>query len=155
MQGTRPNLVKRTLTDTLLGIYTYLAFEWLFLVTKPSFFTVLSWPERVTILATAALPFLAVVFVLWLLMFLLARALFAATKRRFDTILLSLPMALLLTALATLLVDNFTYTAAGIGIVSTSGATALAYLAAVSILAFVIFRKLLRRYEAPSVASSR
>ena len=155
MQGTRPNLVKRTLTDTLLGIYTYLAFEWLFLVTKPSFFTVLSWPERVTILATAALPFLAVVFVLWLLMVLLARALFAATKRRFDTVLLSVPMTLLLTALATLLVDNFTYTAAGIGIVSTSGATALAYLVAVSILSVVIFRKLLRRYEAPSVTSSR
>ena len=63
MQGTRPKLVKRTLTDTLLGVYTYLALEWLFLVTKPSFFTVLSWPERITILATAALPLLAVVFV--------------------------------------------------------------------------------------------
>ena len=69
MQGTRPKLVKRTLTDTLLGVYTYLALEWLFLVTKPSFFTVLSWPERITILATAALLVLAVVLVLWLLCF--------------------------------------------------------------------------------------
>ena len=126
MQGTRPKLVKRTLTDTLLGVYTYLALEWLFLVTKPSFFTVLSWPERITILATAALLVLAVVLVLWLLMLLLARFLFAVTKQRFDIILLSLPLTLLLTALATLLVDNFTYTAAGIGIVSTSGGAALA-----------------------------
>lgn len=155
MQGTRPKLVKRTLTDTLLGVYTYLALEWLFLVTKPSFFTVLSWPERITILATAALLVLAVVLVLWLLMLLLARFLFAVTKQRFDIILLSLPLTLLLTALATLLVDNFTYTAAGIGIVSTSGGAALAYLAGVSILGVGIFRKLLRRYAAPSVTSSR
>lgn len=149
MQGTSSQLATRTLIDTLLVIYTYLALEWLFLVTKPSFFTVLDWPERINIVATAALPLLVAGIVAWLLMLLLSRLLLAVVKKPCDSILLPLPLALILTVIITLLVDNFTYTLTGLGIASTSGGSALIYSAAICILAVTIFRKLLRRYATP------
>ena len=145
MQGTSSQLATRTLIDTLFVIYTYLALEWLFLVTKPSFFTVLDWPERINIVATAALPLLVAGIVAWLLMLLLSRLLLAVVKKPCDSILLPLPLALILTVIVTLLVDNFTYTLTGLGIASTSGGSSLIYSAAICILAVTIFRKLLRR----------
>ena len=108
MQGTRPKLATRTLIDTLLGIYAYLVFEWLFLVTKPSFFTVLDWSERIITVVTAALPLLCGGLFAWLLMLLISRFLFAAMKKPCDSILLPLPLTLILTVLVTLLADNFT-----------------------------------------------
>ena len=155
MQGTNTSQIIRTLTDTLLGIYIYVGLEWLFLVTKPSFLSVLAWPDRIIVAATAALPLLGVGLVAWLMMLLASLLLFVVTKRRFDLILLSLPLTLVLTVLVTLLVDNFTYTLAGIGIASTSGITALVYLAAVCILAATILSKLRSRYEAALTASNR
>ena len=155
MQGTRPKLATRTLIDTLLGIYAYLVFEWLFLVTKPSFFTVLDWSERIITVVTAALPLLCGGLFAWLLMLLISRFLFAAMKKPCDSILLPLPLTLILTVLVTLLADNFTYTLTGLGIASTSGITALIYSAAICILAVVIFRKLRHRYTAPFTTSYR
>lgn len=74
MQGTTPRPYARTLLDAALGVCLYVLLEWLFFVTKPSFFTVLAWPERLSVALTTALPVLALVMVAWLAMAIAARA---------------------------------------------------------------------------------
>ncbi|MEP0201354.1 MAG: sulfatase-like hydrolase/transferase [Halioglobus sp.] len=132
----RPPLA--SLVDTVVAVFLYIGFEWLFFVTKPSFFSVLPWTERFGIALVAALPFLVAVLGLWVCCWLLSVLLGAgdvvsanSRRTRPQRILLRLPQAAVLTLLLVLLVDNFTYTLAGLGIVSTSGVGAYAYLIAV------------------------
>ncbi|MEP4485980.1 MAG: sulfatase-like hydrolase/transferase [Halioglobus sp.] len=135
----RPPLA--ALADTVVAVFLYIGLEWLFFVTKPSFFSVLPWTERICIALVAALPFVAAVLGLWVCCWLLTVLLGAgdaassnSNRTRLQRILLRLPQAAVLTLLLVLLVDNFTYTLAGIGIVSTSGFTAYAYVFVVIVL---------------------
>jgi len=121
---------------------------------------VLPWTERAGIALVAALPVLAVVLTVvlvivigaWLCCWLLSNLSAASTTNEpaYSTIatvqrlLIRLPQALVLTLLLVLLVDNFTYTLAGVGIVSTQGISAYLYLVAV----FVAFLWFARRLAA-------
>ena len=88
--------------------------------------------------------------VAWLAMAIAARAMSLAARRPVERLLLPLPLTAVLTAMAILLVDNFTYTVFGFGIASSSGVLSALYLLGITALALVIYRKLLRRYANPA-----
>lgn len=117
--------------DLVLAVYVYTFLEWLFLVTKPSFLSVLTLQEKVAVVLVATLPLLALALGLYLLCLMAARLVQRPAPARG---LERLPEALIYTALALLLFDNFTYTVLGIGVISTSGPTAYGYLALLIIL---------------------
>ena len=101
----RKSLVALACSSVLaLGLYVFL--EWLFLVTRPSFFSALSWFERLRILLAALgvilVPLLGLVLLLLVVFRWLPRA-----ARRATTALIP---AVTLSCTALLLIDNFTYT---------------------------------------------
>lgn len=154
-QTPTPRLYARTLIDATLSVYCYILLEWMFFVTKPSFFSVLNWPDRVSIALTTALPSLALAITAWFLLAVIGRALSMVTSRPIAKFLLPVPLTIVLTVLVTLLIDNFAYTVFGFGIVSTSGALSILYLACIIAVALLIYRKLLRRYSDPRLTPSR
>ncbi|MFN7942561.1 MAG: sulfatase-like hydrolase/transferase [Thermoanaerobaculia bacterium] len=118
----------------VLYAYAYVFLEWLFQVTKPSFLD--AWPaiERVRALLVGALPFVLAALALHGALCLVA----AAVSRSGSTgglggALLKLTPALVAGAIVMMLVDNFTYTVFGWGIVDTTAATAPIYWAALGL----------------------
>ncbi len=115
-------------TAAVFAAYLYVFLEWLFIVTKPSFFSAVALWQKFRIfvftasgLALAALAGLGLLFLAGLL--LRGRA----AQRALKNVGLA-GVALIFAALELLLIDNFTYTLFGFGIVSTSGFTTLLYL---------------------------
>lgn len=106
----------------------YVFLEWLFFVTKPSFLAIRPWSERVLALIVGVWPFLVLALAAHLLICGLAWLVGKTGKwpavalyaRRFVP-------ALVLTAIAIMLVDNFTYTVFKWGIVKTDVYTAPLY----------------------------
>jgi len=102
---------------TWLSVLVYTALEWLFIVTKPSPFTAISWEEKGRIgLFTFALLALLSYAVLKLL-----QGLAALTKQTWLIALAGLLPAGIQAALAFLLIDNFTYTLFKVGVVTSVG----------------------------------
>ena len=100
--------------------YIFIFFEWLFLVTKPSFMSVLSIFEKVkvflgfgSLLAIAALLAITPVLLLNTLPILKA-------KKHYLNLFTALLPAAILASLLLLLVDNFTYTLFSFGVFSTT-----------------------------------
>ncbi len=113
---------------TVLYVYAYVALEWLFFVTKPSFLSTWSPADRLNILLAGALPFVLVALALHALCCMAAFA--VSRSSRLDgraELLLRITPALITAAIALMLVDNFTYTMFGWGIVSTTVYTAPLY----------------------------
>jgi len=127
----------------VLYAYAYVLLEWLFLATKPSFLGV--WPVglRVAGFWIGALPFVGAALALhvvcclldWLIPFL----------RRNDGILPRLAPSVVVTAIVLMLVDNFTYTVFGWGVVNVTAWTAPVYW----LVALLIFLTHLRRQPTP------
>lgn len=113
---------------TVLYVYAYVALEWLFFVTKPSFMG--AWPvaARLNALLVGVGPFLVTALALHLLLCLAALA--ASRIPRLSSAAASLPRvmpALIGTAIVLMLVDNFTYTMFHWGIVDSTVYTAPLY----------------------------
>jgi arylsulfatase A-like enzyme len=113
------------LVVTALAVYLHVALEWLFFVTKPSFMETMMPSERVRLLLTAPLLIVVVLVPVAGLCWLLA----AAFRMPW---LLSVGRAIPTAVLACcgfVLLDNFTYTVLGFGVVSAGGVTRYLYLA--------------------------
>ena len=99
-------------SQSLLAMTLFLFLEWLFMVTKPSFFSALSWLERLRVLFAALGVLLVPVLVLFILLVLVSRLapwpLWRWTAALIPSVTLSLT--------ALLLVDNFTYTLFNVGV---------------------------------------
>ena len=111
-----------------LCAWVYVFLEWLFIATKPSFFSAVSMAQKVRVLFFSALLLAGLVLLGLAMLFLLARI---SRNRAIDHGLRlagALALALILASLSLLLVDNFTYTVFGFGIISTSGLTVVPYL---------------------------
>jgi hypothetical protein len=112
----------------VLYAYAYVFLEWLFFATKPSFMDAWTSSAKAGALLVGALPFVAAALALHALACLAALAL-SRTRRfagRSDVVLRVVP-ALIATCIGLMLVDNFTYTVFGWGIVSTTAFTVPLY----------------------------
>lgn len=113
---------------TVLYAYAYVALEWLFFVTKPSFLGASSIAGRLGTLLVGTGPLLLATLTLHVLLCLAALA--ASRVRQLARVapwLLRVMPALIGTAIALMLVDNFSYTMFGWGIVDTTVRTAPVY----------------------------
>ena len=104
---------------TVLAVFFHAFMEWLFFVTQSSSLSTLSWLEKLKVLFVTG-GALSVPVLILLLIFIVP----AHTWK----ILGYLPAALMLTISALLLLDNFTYTVAKFGVVSTTGAWRILYI---------------------------
>ncbi|OEU81202.1 MAG: hypothetical protein BA873_16085 [Desulfobulbaceae bacterium C00003063] len=122
---------------TILIIYFYIFMEWLFFVTKPSFMTTLSLVEKLQMLWVSPLPVI-IIGVTGLFLFWIAAV--GGRNRIFQTLcqgVAQLIPASILAASIFLLIDNFTYTIAGFGVIKTEGGWILCYSAlALTLVAF-------------------
>lgn len=111
----------RTLISTVLTAYLYVFMEWLFYVTKPSFFDAISLGGKLSILFKTSLLLTLFSFAALLLMLTISWVLARMFPRWDFHFLAVIVPAWILAALALLTVDNFTYTLFKVGIITTSG----------------------------------
>ena len=137
--------------QSLLGFFLFLSLEWLFLVTKPSFFSALSWLERLRVLFSALGVLLVPILCLFILLVPVSR-LVPWPPWRWAAALIP---AITLSFTALLLVDNFTYTLFGIGVKTIEGRWRIIYLLLLLTAATIVFRCILDRCgrSAPSTYS--
>ena len=134
-----------------MAVCLLLAFEWLFLVTKPSMFTVIGWPQRVAVLLAAALLVsIPAVLVALLVAWTLRRAP-GRWRGRASAAALVLPAAVL-GAAAFLLIENFTKTVFGFNLGSFTSPIRYLYAVGWLFLCWRMHRLLVRR---PPAAPSR
>jgi len=125
----------------VISAYLYVFFEWLFIITKPSFLTTASIFLKIEILLFSA-SLLTVICVLPLAVLFGAAAL--VRQENFNTLLLGLGAAVpagAVSALALLMIDNFTYTIFKFGIVSADGLPRALYLVGFLLLFLLAFRE--------------
>jgi hypothetical protein len=115
---------QRTLAYSVLALYFLFAMEWLFYVTKPSFFSVLTPWQSAMVLLVAPLPYV-VVALAWL--GLAGVAALARVPMRIVVVLWALAPALFLCSALILMIDNFTYTVLGFGVSTVRNAFRLVY----------------------------
>jgi hypothetical protein len=118
-----PVLWRRTAAYAVLALYILFFMEWLFYVTKPSFFSVLSPSQALAVLLVAPLPYLLVVCGL----LGIARLAQLAASARVAVVTWALIPASLLCATAILMIDNFTYTLFEFGVVTLRSAFRFLY----------------------------
>ncbi len=121
-----------------MSAVTLIFFEWLFFITKPSFFNLYQNSEKFfafAVLATVAVAVALVVMITLALPAMLVRP--GTSKLRFFTKLPLLCPLLLFTATVLLLIDNFTYTLFGYG-VQNSDRFAVQFYSAVILLVAVL-----------------
>jgi len=107
--------------------FLFVVLEWLFLATKPSFLSTWPWTDRVVALFAGAIPFLLVALAAHLLAVAVAWLAARKGRERLTRGSLRLVPALVTAAIVLLLVDNFSYTMFGWGIVRTNALTAIPY----------------------------
>lgn len=112
---------------TVCYAFLFAFLEWLFLATKPSFLSTWPWFDRVLALFTGALPFIGAALAVHLLASGVAWLAARAGRPRLQAWSLRFAPALVTAAIVLLLVDNFSYTMFGWGIVRTTTATAIPY----------------------------
>jgi hypothetical protein len=122
-------------------VYFYVFMEWIFFVTKPSFFSVASAGDKMLSLAiTPLFPLLPGITAIALVGVLSCFVKPRAGKGLFFTLACLIPAGVL-SATVFLLIDNFTYTLFGIGVVSSESPWHLGY-AALLILLMTVFTRL-------------
>jgi arylsulfatase A-like enzyme len=130
-----------SLARTVLVAFTFVFLEWLFLATKPSFLGTWPFAERVLALFTGAIPFVLAALAAAIVMLLPAWIALRTGHERLGRGLLRLVPSLVLAAIVLMLVDNFTYTMTGWGIVRTTTATAALYWVFLLVLVVVLLRR--------------
>jgi arylsulfatase A-like enzyme len=116
-------LLSGALTMTLLSCYLYYFMEWLFFITRPSLFSYLTPTEQLGILFIAPLPMIALCLPMVLVTGLVSVWLSqncGISNNWLSRIQLFMP-ALILTCMALLMLDNFSYTVIGIASFSYTG----------------------------------
>ena len=133
----------------IFSVYFYVLMEWIFFVTKPSFFSAASAWDKVSSLAITPLfpllPGIAGIFVVWGLGCLFRSF---AGEGFFFAIACVIPSAVI-SASVFMLVDNFTYTMFGFGVVSSKGLWRFCYAALFLLLLFSFSRLFFKITGAP------
>jgi arylsulfatase A-like enzyme len=121
---------------TVLAAFFHAFMEWLFFVTQSSSLSTLSWFDKLKVFFVTG----GVVSLLPLL--LLLALIIPARKWKTPRYI---PAALMLSLTALILLDNFTYTVAQFGIVSTTGAWRILYIAGLAVIFNGMFRFIRRQ----------
>ncbi len=127
---------------SIFYVYFYIFMEWLFFVTKPSFFSAIGAYEEILILVITPLPpvlmSLLAIFVLWVA----SRITENYINQEIFTAIARVIPALILTATILILTDNFTYTLFKFGIKSLDSLWRLGYGALFLLLFVYVYKKL-------------
>ena len=124
----RNGLVRQAAAGTFLAAFFYVFMEWVFFLTRPSFMDMLSLAEKLGVCLVSGL-LAGLVSLLALPVIALLDLLLFRRYPAFGRYAFSLPAALVLACLGLILVDNFTYTLFGFGIVTSEGAVRALYAA--------------------------
>ncbi len=119
-----PDLWRRSAGYALSAVYFLFFMEWLFHVTKPSFFSVLDSLQALTVLFVAPVPYLLLTSIA---MAVLRAAGSAPSPSRAVLLVHACIPALILTATLILMIDNFTYTITGFGVATVRSPWRLLY----------------------------
>ena len=121
----------------------YVTMEWVFIFTRPSFLQTIPFLEKSQSFVSAAGLLIVVCFLILSPLLLLGQIVRNLTFRKILTAIAFLLPAFLLTSLALVMLDNFTYTVFNFGIVSTSGITRALYTALYLAAALFLFTRLI------------
>lgn len=113
------HLVRSHITLTVLPIYAYVFLEWLFFITKASFTASFGKTERLIMLVGSPL-FPSIVLLSFLFILLMICRLLRLSEAMKAILSVVIP-AIVVSSLELLLIDNFTYTLFGFGIVTADG----------------------------------
>ncbi|MBT3187753.1 MAG: sulfatase [Anaerolineae bacterium] len=112
-------IYKKTFLITILISFLYTFMEWFFFVTKPSFMWIMTIYQKTEVLLLTflilAIPISSLLLVVWIISFLFKQNYSPKFFKWIGILLLSF----ILSSLSIILIDNFTYTVFGFGIVST------------------------------------
>jgi len=112
---------------TILSAYFYIFMEWLFFVTKPSFMSTLSFVDTLQVLWVTPIPVTVIgvigVFLCWILTIVIRNRI---CQKVCFVIAQLIPASIFAFAIF-LLIDNFTYTIFGFGVISTKDVWRLGY----------------------------
>lgn len=112
--------------QTLLFSFLYAFMSWLFFFTKPSFMDLLNFAEKIGVLFTTGLS-IALLGLFFLGILLVLDFSFSKGLPPFPKFLYALPAGFLASSLALILLDNFTYTVLGVGVVTAKNLLRLLY----------------------------
>jgi hypothetical protein len=135
--GDRAVFWKQLFSITILSAYLYIFFEWLFFVTMPSFMSIMNIPARVEIYLISSLIFSILCVPLVIVVILLEIIGTLLRISHLTQYLGAFIPAAILSMIALLLIDNFTYSVFKFGIITSSGVGRGAY--AVLLIALVVF----------------
>lgn len=139
--------IKRAARTTLFIAYFYIFFEWMYCLSKSSssYMYLLGWPQRIEVFFVDGLFLTLLAFIVLLLFSLIHFLILSLFPRANCKFLLSIPAAFIISCVALIAVDNFTYTVFHFGIVTTTNFLrvlyALGFLAVLSLTAFFLSRQ--------------
>jgi glucan phosphoethanolaminetransferase (alkaline phosphatase superfamily) len=149
---TRTTVWRKLFTITILTVYLYIFMEWIFFITKPSFMSVLSSPNKVEIFLLSGLV-LSVLCMLLIAVYISLDLIALFLRRPVITrYLVGLMPTIIVSILALLLIDNFTYTIFKFGISTSEGVWRGVYLL-VLIFLLVFFYMNIQKYIDPGEPS--
>lgn len=121
------------------SIAIYLTSEWLFLVTKPSFMDGYRLPEKLSVLLGSFTTLVIVFIPVWTIIGIIKILFWPRTTPKIISVLSVIIPSLFLSITLLLLIDNFTYTILGFGIINSESLTRVTYtgLFLLSILSFI------------------
>jgi hypothetical protein len=128
---------------SLGAIFVYVLTEWLFIVTKPSFLSLLPFPGKLGVLFGTS-SILAVVLLCLLLIGVILIKILPKSAGKYLKLVLVLIPAMVLASTGLLLLDNFTYTLLGFGIVTSKGISRVIYAAAYLLIILAIWYDLIK-----------
>ncbi len=143
---TRAGYWKRLITITVAVAFAYIFMEWVFFVTMPSFMSVMGLSDKLKVFLLSGWMFAVVCMVLvaaFIVIDILALASHLGGITRYWG--WAIP-AIVLSALALLLVDNFTYTIFKFGISTSTGISRGVYAALFVLLAGYVYLRMLRSF---------
>ena len=145
-----PSALKVQLVLTTLAVYLHTFSEWLFFVTKPSFFSQSAAAGKLRVLLLAPLPLVlagAALVLLYHLSLLLIKD--KTWRRRFAAGGIVIPAAIM-AGTVFLLIDNFTYTIFSRGVITTTGHARWIYMLLLPALALIAVNMLGKKESFPS-----
>ncbi len=138
-RNTRLAQLNQACIKTVLLSFLYAFMTWLFFVTKPSFMDLLTFLEKLSVFFTTGLS-LSVIGLLFLGLIFLFDFSLSPVLSPFPKFFYTLPAGVLISSLGLIMLDNFTYTVFGFGVVTSNTLTRLLYaLGYVMLFVFAIY----------------
>jgi len=113
----RLRFLRFAIVNTILFSFLYAFMEWFFFVTKQSFMDILGFGNKIQIFLLTGLV-LALITTAVIILIFISDFIFSFLMTSFHTSVYFLPIAFVLSCLGLILLDNFTYTVFGFGVVS-------------------------------------